>query len=185
MVDWKEIRPVNPRGDQPWIFIGKTEAEAEVPILWPPAAKSWLIGKDLDAGKDWSQEEKRMTEDKMAGWHHWLNGHEFEQTPGDGERQGRLACCSPWGRKRLDMTEQLNSNNNNNKTCIQWVRHSYSYVTQSSIKAHHFKGSPYSSSPKFIPFTQIDLTMFLTFFPVCCFSLFIYLFWFGFACSST
>ena len=90
-----------------WIFIERIATEAEAPILWPPDAKSWLIGKDPDAGKDWRQ-EKGTTEDEMVGWHHWLNGHEFEQAPGDGEGQGGLACCSPWGHKELDMTEQLN-----------------------------------------------------------------------------
>ena len=88
---------VTAKGNQSWIFIGGTDAEA--PILWLPDAKSWLIGKDLDAGKDWRQEEKGMTQDEMVGWHHRLNGHEFEQAPGDGEGQGSLACCSPWGRK--------------------------------------------------------------------------------------
>ena len=101
---------VHPKGNHSWIFIRRTDAEAETPILWPPDAKSWLIGKDPDAGKDWRQEEKGMTEDEMVGWHHWFNGHEFEQTPGNGEGQGSLACCSPWGRKELDMTEQLNNN---------------------------------------------------------------------------
>ena len=99
-LDSKEIELVNPKGNQPWIFTGKTGAEA--PILWPPDRKSWLIGKDPDAGKDWGQEEKWVTEDEMVGWHHWLSGHEFEQTPGDGERQGSLAHCSLWGRKELD-----------------------------------------------------------------------------------
>ena len=96
----KEIQPVHPKGDQPWIYIGRTDAEAEAPILWPPDAKSRLIGKDADAGKDWRQEEKGMTEDEMVGWHHHqLNEHWFEQTLGDGEGQGSLACCSPWGHK--------------------------------------------------------------------------------------
>ena len=98
-LDCKEIQPDNPRGNQPWIFIGRTDAEAETPKLWPPDAKSWLIGKDPDAGKDWRQAEKGMTEDGMVGWNHRLNGHEFEQTPGDGERQGGLACYRPWGLK--------------------------------------------------------------------------------------
>ena len=93
---YSTIKPVNPKGNQIWIFIGRTDAEAETPILWPPDAKSQLIGKDPDAGKDWGQEVKRVTEDEMAGWHHWLNGHEFEQTPGDSEGQGSLVCCSPW-----------------------------------------------------------------------------------------
>ena len=103
-LDCKEIKPVNPKGNQPWIFIGKTDAGAEAPILWPPDVKSWLIGKDPDAEKDWGQEEKGVTEDEKIGWHHWLNGHEFEQAPGDDEGQGSLACCSPWGWKESDMT---------------------------------------------------------------------------------
>ena len=107
-LDCKEFQPVHPKGNQSWIFIGKTDVEAETPILWPPDAKSWLIGKDPDAGKDWRLEEKGTTEDEMVGWHHWLNGHEFEQTPGVGDGQGGLACCSPWGRKESDVTERLN-----------------------------------------------------------------------------
>ena len=102
-LDCKEIKPVNSKGNQPWIFIGRTDAEA--PVLWPPDAKSWLIWKDHDAGKDWGQEEKGMTEDEMVGWHHWLNGREFEQALRDGDGQGSLACCSPWGHKDLDMTD--------------------------------------------------------------------------------
>ena len=102
-----EIKPVNPKGNQPWIFTGGTDAEVEAPILWSSDAKNWLIRKDPDAGKDWRQ-EKGMTEYEMVGWHHWLNRHEFEQTPGDGEGQGRLAFCSPWGHKELDTTERLN-----------------------------------------------------------------------------
>ena len=99
-LDWKEIKPVNPKGDQSWIFIGRTDDEA--PILWPPDAKNWLIGKDPDAGKDWGQEEKEVAEDETVGWHHWLNGHEFEKTLGDNEGQGSLVCSS-WGYKELDM----------------------------------------------------------------------------------
>ena len=94
-LDCKEIQPVNPKGNQPWIFIGRTDAEAETPILWPTDVKNQLTGKDPDSGKDWSQ-EKGTTENKMVGWHHWLNGHEFEWTPGVGDGQGGLACCSPW-----------------------------------------------------------------------------------------
>ena len=109
-LDFKEIKPVNSKENQPWIFIGRTDAEAEVPILWPPDAKIQLIGKDPDSEKDWRQEENRVTEDKVVEWHHWLNGHEFEQALGDGERQGGLACCSPWGRKESDTTERLNNN---------------------------------------------------------------------------
>ena len=94
--------------DQSWVFIGRTDAEAETPILWPLHAKSWLIGKDSDAGRDWGQEEKGTAEDEMGGWYHWLNGHEFEWAPGVGDGQGGLACCDSWGRKESDMTEQLN-----------------------------------------------------------------------------
>ena len=107
-LDCKEIQPVHPKGDWSWVSIGRTDAEAETPVLWPPHAKSWLIGKDPDAGRDWGQEEKGMTEDEMVGWHHQLYGHEFEQALGVGDGQGSLACCSPWGCKDLDTTEQLN-----------------------------------------------------------------------------
>ena len=107
------IMSSNPEGNQPWIFTGRTGAKAEAPILWAPVVKSWLNGKDPDAGKDWRREEKGATEDEMDGWHHGLNGHEFEQTSGDSEGQGSLVCCSPWGPKELDMTEQLNSNSSN------------------------------------------------------------------------
>ena len=107
-LDCKETQPVNPKGNQFWIFTGRTDAEAETPLLWPPDERSWFIEKDPDAGKDWRQEEKGMTEDEMAGWHHWLDGHEFEQALGVGSGQGSLACCSPWGHKELDMTERLN-----------------------------------------------------------------------------
>ena len=94
----KEIQPVNPKGNQSWIFIGRTDDEAEALILWPPDVKNWLIGKNPDEGKNWRQ-EKGMTEDEMVGWHHWVNEHEFEQTPRDGEGQGSLACYSPWGHR--------------------------------------------------------------------------------------
>ena len=109
-LDCKEIQPAHPNGNQSWMFIGRTDVEAEAPILWPPGAKNWLLGKDPDAGKDWRQEEKGMTEDEMFGWHHWLDGHEsiLDQTLGVGEGQGSLACCSPWGRKKLDTTDRLN-----------------------------------------------------------------------------
>ena len=108
-LDCKEIKPVHPKGDQSWIFIGRTDVKVEVPILWPPDAKSWLIRKDHDAGKDWRQEEKGTTEHEMVGWYDWPNGREFEQAPGDAEGQGNLACYSPWGHKESDMTEQLNN----------------------------------------------------------------------------
>ena len=96
-LDFKEIKLVNSKGNQSWIFIGRTDPEAESPILWLPDVKNWLLGKDPDAGKHWRQEEKGITEDEMVGWHHQLNGHEFEQAPGVGDGQGSLACCSPWG----------------------------------------------------------------------------------------
>ena len=104
-LDYKEIQPIHPKGDQSWIFIERTDAEAGTPILWPPDVKSELIGKDPDAGKDWRQEEKGMTEDDMVGWHHRLNGHESEQTLGVAEGQGSLVCCSPRGHKESDTTE--------------------------------------------------------------------------------
>ena len=107
-LDCKEIQPVHPKGNQSWIFIGRTDAEAEAMILWPPDLKYWLIGEDPDAGKYWRREEKVTTEDEMVGLHHRLDGHEFEQAPGVGDGQGGLVCCNPWGRKELDTTEQLN-----------------------------------------------------------------------------
>ena len=107
-LDCKEIKPINLKGNQSWIFIGRTDAEAEAPVLCPPDAKNQLIGKGPDAGKHWRQEEKGMIE--MLGWHHWLNGHEFEQTLGDSEGQGSLVCCSPCDQKESDTTEPLNNN---------------------------------------------------------------------------
>ena len=107
-LDSKEIKPVNTKRNQSWLFFGRSDAETEVPILWPPDAKNWLIWKDPDAGKDWRQEEKGTTEDEMVGWHHQLDGHEFEQALGVGDGQGSLVCCSPWGLKESDTTEQLN-----------------------------------------------------------------------------
>ena len=107
-LDRKEIQPVHPKGNQSWMFIGSSDAEAETPILWPPHAKSWFIWKDPDAGKDWRQEEKGTTEEEIVGWHHQLNGLEFQQAPQVGDGQGSLACCSSWGCKELDTTERLN-----------------------------------------------------------------------------
>ena len=107
-LDSKEIKPVNHKGNQPWIFTGRTDAEAETPILWPPHVKSWLIGKDPDAGRDWGPVEKGMTEDELAGWHHRLNAHEFGWTQGVGDGQGGLTFCDSWGRKVSDTTERLN-----------------------------------------------------------------------------
>ena len=126
-LDSKEIKPGNPKGNQPWIFIGRTDAEAEIPILWPLHVKSWLIGKDSDVARDWGQEEKGTTEDEMAGWHHWLNGHEFEWTPGVGDGQGGLSCCNSWGRKELDRTEWLN-----------WTELNWAYLDTEHI--YHFLG---------------------------------------------
>ena len=106
-LDSKKIKLVNPKGNQSWIFFGRTDAEDETPVLWSPDTKNWLTGKDPDAGKDWKQEKNEMTEDETVGWHHQLDGHEFEQALGVGDGQGSLACCSPWGHKELDTTEQL------------------------------------------------------------------------------
>ena len=107
-LDCKEIQPVHPKGNRSWIFIGRTDAIAETPVLWPSDAKNWLIGKDPNAGKDWRWKEKGMTEDEMVGWHHRLDGQEFEQVPGVGDGQGSQAYCSPWGQKESDTTERLN-----------------------------------------------------------------------------
>ena len=107
-LDCKEIQPIHSKGDQSWVFIVRTDAKAETPILWPPLVKSWLIGKDSDAGRAWGQEEKGMTEDEMAEWHHWLDGRESGWTPGVGDGQGGLVCCDSWGLKESDTTEWLN-----------------------------------------------------------------------------
>ena len=107
-LDCKELQPVHPKGDQPWVFIRRTDVEAEALILWPSDAKSWLTGKDPDARKDWRREGKGTTEDEMVGWHHWLHGHDLEQVLGVGDGQGGPACFSPWGLKELDTTEWLN-----------------------------------------------------------------------------
>ena len=107
-LDCKEIQPVHPKGGQSWVFIGRTDVEAETPVLWPLDAKSWLIGKDPHAGKDWRQEKKGTTEDEMVGWHQWLDGLGFGWTLGVGDGQGGLACCDSWGCKELDTTERLN-----------------------------------------------------------------------------
>ena len=110
---WESL--VHPKGDQSWVFIGRTDVEAETLILWPPDGKNWLIGKDPDAGRDWRQ-EKGMTEDEMAGWHHGLDGHEFGWTPGVGDGQGGLACCDSWSCKESDTTEWLNWNE------LNWIK---------------------------------------------------------------
>ena len=115
-LDCKEIWPVNPKGDQSWVFVGRTDVEAATPILWPPDVKSWLIWKDPNAGRDWGQ-EKGMTEDKMAGWHHRLNVCEFEWTLGVGDGQGSLVWCGLWGLKELDTTEWMN-----------WTEHNWFFI---------------------------------------------------------
>ena len=106
-VPCKEIQPVHSKGDQSWVFFERNDAKAETPILWPLHVKSWLIGKDYDGGRDWAQKEKRMTEDEMAGWHHWLDGREYEWTPGVDDGQRGLPCCNSWGHKESDTTERL------------------------------------------------------------------------------
>ena len=123
-LDCKEIQPVHSKGDQSWVFIARTDAKAEIPILWPPDAKNWLLGKDPDARKAWGPEEKGTTEDEMVGWHHWLNGYGFGWTPGVSDGQGGLACCSSWGRRvRHDWATELN----------QGARLSPCYTSRSSI----------------------------------------------------
>ena len=107
-LECKKIQPAHSKGDQPWVFFGRNIAKAEISVLWPSRKKSWLIGKNSDAGRDWGQKEKGTTEDEMPGWHHQLNGPEFEWTPGVGDGQGGLACCDLWGRKESDMTKWLN-----------------------------------------------------------------------------
>ena len=121
------ISKSDPKGNQPWIFTERTDAEAEeAPILWPPDAKGQLFGKDADDGKDWGQEEKGAAENEMVGWYHQRNGHEFEQTPGDGEGLGSLACFSPWGHKELDMTERVNNNSILRSTEV-WTQKQFSH----------------------------------------------------------
>jgi len=143
-LDCKEIQPVHSKGDQSCVFIGRTDAKAETPVLWPPHVKNWLIGKDSDAGRDWGQEEKGTTEDEMAGWHHWFDGHEFEWTPGVGNGQGGLAFCDSWGRKELDMTERLNW------TELNWMTNNAEHpllyllvVCISSLERHLFRSFGY------------------------------------------
>ena len=132
----KEIQLANSKGNQSWIFIGRTDAEAETPIFWPPDVKNWLLGKDPDAGKDWRQEEKGTTENEMAGWLHWLNGHEFEQALGAGGGQGGLECCSPWGHKKLDTTEQLNWTQPSKNDC-SWTMQGLRVLTPHVVENPH------------------------------------------------
>ena len=129
LLDCKEIQPVHSKGDQSWVFFGRNDAKAETPIFWPPHAKSWLIGKDSDAGRDWRQEEKGTTEDEMAGWHHQLDGHKFGWTPGVGDGQGGLACCNSQGRKESDTTERLNWTELNNYPICKTAKETQMYRT--------------------------------------------------------
>ena len=139
-LDCREIKPVHAKGNQSCIFNGRTGTEAEIPILWPPDVKSWVTGKDPDAGKDWGQEEKGTTEDEMVGWHHWLTGHEFGKTPGIGDGQGGLTCYGSWGRKESEMTEWLNWTETLNITlfpkhfCV-WIFH---FCFLSTVLSHVF-----------------------------------------------
>ena len=133
---WPTVQPVHSRGDQPWDFFGRNDAKAETPVLWPPHVKSWLIGKDSDAGRDWGQEKKGTTEDEMAGWHHWLDGCESGWTPGVGDGQGGLACCNSWGRKELDTTEWLN-----------WT----DWLTEGGCTASHTHETQLSFGPFLLP----------------------------------
>ena len=135
-LDYKEIQPVHSEGDQPWDFFGRNDAKAETTVLWPPHVKSWLIGKDSDAGRDWGQEEKGTTEDEMTGWHHWLDGCESEWTPGVGDGQGGLACCDSWGRKESDTTERLNWTELN---LNQWSKLTSAEMRQIEV-LHHLIG---------------------------------------------
>ena len=151
-LDCKEIQPVHPEGDQSWVFIGRSDVEAETPVLWPPHAKSWLIGKDPDAGRDWGQ-EKGMAEDEMAGWTHQLDGHEFESTLGVGDGQGGLACCDSWGCKELDMTEW---------TELNWVYMCQSWSSNLSLSLCPLLTISCAGVPLrkfFFSFTTIDTTL--------------------------
>ena len=164
-LDCKEIQPVHPKGNQSWIFIWRTDAEAEMPILWPLDAKNWLFGKDPDAGKDWRQVKKGATEDEMVGWHHWLNGHEFKQALGDVKGQGSLACCNPWGLKGSDTTEQLNNNNNYKATVVKTIWYWHKKQTHRSTeqnwrspnKCIHIWTTIYDKGPKSIQWRKDSL----------------------------
>ena len=145
-LDCKEIQPVHSKGDQSWVFFGRNDAKAETPVLWPPHAKGWLIGKDSDAGRDWGQEEKGTTEDEMAGWHHWLDGRESEWTPGLSDGQGGLACCDSWGCKESDTTEQLNWTELTDLQNMGWASLNMPSRLISSLFTPHLS-SPYLRNP--------------------------------------
>ena len=155
-LDCKEIQPVPSKGDQPWVFFGRNDAKAETPILWPPHAKSWLIGRDSDAGRDWGQEEKGTTEDGMAGWHHQLDGCEFGWTPGEGDGQGGLAGCDSCGRKESDTTERLNwTELKETSQCLKFQIQPFLYVLFHGSNVAAFLVSPYSSyiNLRMLPFS--------------------------------
>ena len=152
-LDCKEIKSVNPEGNQTWIFIGRTETEAETPILWPPDAKTGFTGKDPDAGKDWGQEEKGVIEDEMIEWHHLLNGYEFEQTRGDSEGQGSLACCSPWVHKESDMTKRLNN------IKLAWIDSHSMQISNPCFKVQ--KGLTFKHT-EFIHIKMVNLRLYLS-----------------------
>ena len=135
--DCKEIHPVHPKGNQSWILIRRTDAETEALISWPSDAKIWLIEKVPDAGKNWRQ-EKGMTEDEMVRWHHWLEGHEFEQALGAGDGQGSLGCCSPWGCKESDMTEWLN----NGRLQAEWIKSGLRSLPEPNISCYSSRVFP-------------------------------------------
>ena len=138
LLDCKEIQPVHLKGDQSWVFIGRTDVEAETPLLWPFDAKSWLIGKDPDAGKDWRQEKKEITEDEMVGWHDWLDGHGFGWTQGFGDGHEDLVCCGSWGCKESDMTERLNWTGYKEKSiCISWLKNKNNDVCSLFLAVPH------------------------------------------------
>ena len=137
-LDCKEVKPVNHKRNQSWIFFGRTDAKAEALILWPPD-ENWLIGKDPDAGKDWRQEEKGTTEDELVGWHHWIDGHEFEQAPGTSDGQGNLACYSLWGHKKSDVTEGLNWLGDNGSNPKKLVKRCWDFPGSSVVKTPHFQ----------------------------------------------
>ena len=132
-LDSKEIKPLNLKGDQPWIFSGRINAETEGPVFWSSNLNTWLIGKVPNMGKDWGQKEKRVSEDEMAGWHHQCNEHEFGQTPGGGEGQGGLACCSPWGCKEPNTSRWLNNN------CTLSILSVYFGITRKSLSSFIYK----------------------------------------------
>ena len=164
-LDHKEIQSVHPKGDQSWVFIRRTDVEAETPILWPPDLKSWLIWKDPDAGKDWGQEEKGTTRDEMVGWHHRLNGNGFEWTLGVGDGQGGLVCCGSWGHKESDMTDWLTMicrwhhpygrkwrgtkkslDESESGEWKSWLKAQHSGNKDHGIRSHHFMGNRWGNS---------------------------------------